>query len=413
MNTAPPSAATLAFRVLLPFAGGYFLSYLYRTVNAVLGPAIAADIALDAGALGLMTGMYLLAFGSVQLPLGLLLDRFGPRRVEAGLLLFAAGGAALFAVAESAGALIAGRALVGLGVAACLMGAIKANVQFYPPKKLALVNGIVLFAGGLGAVAATQPVQFALGHTDWRGIFWILAALTLGMAAILFVTVPDKPGAAATAPLGRQLRDVVAICRDPSFLRVMPATAVALGSFMAIQGLWAGPWLRDVALLDSESIARALLLMAAGMAAGYLAWGAVADALGRVRVPILAVALFGMVWYWAGLAALAVGWTGAPGLVAASFGFAGASVSLCYVVVAQLVPPTMAGRATTTLNLIIFAVAFAVQWGLGAVINLWPRLEGGGWPGEAHQVALAVPALLNAAAILWMVPLVRRIWRNR
>ncbi|MCA1907523.1 MAG: MFS transporter [Magnetospirillum sp.] len=412
MNTGTHSATTLALRVLLPFSGGYFLSYLYRTVNAVLAPDIAADIALDAGALGLMTGMYLLAFGSFQLPLGMLLDRFGPRRVEAALLVFAAAGAALFALAEQAGSLILGRALVGLGVSACLMAAIKANVQFYPPRRLALVNGVILFSGGLGAVAATQPVQMALGFMDWRGVFWILSGLTLAMAAVLFATVPDKPTGVSSGSLSQQMRDVANICRNPDFLRVMPATAVTLGSFMAVQGLWAGPWLRDVAGLDGDSVALALMLMAAGMAFGYLSWGILADFLARFRVGILSVALLGMAWYVASMAAMASGLVGAPNLLATSFGFAGASMSLCYVVVAQSVPATMSGRATTSLNLIIFAAAFALQWGLGAVINLWPK-TGAGWPAEAHQVALAVPVILSVAAMAWMGPLVGRDWRNR
>ncbi len=412
MNTGTNSAIFLALRVLLPFSGGYFLSYLYRTVNAVLAPNIAADIALDAGALGLMTGMYLLAFGSFQLPLGLLLDRYGPRRVEAGLLVFAALGAALFAVAEQAGTLILGRALVGLGVSACLMASIKANVQFYPPRRLAVVNGVILFAGGLGAVAATQPVQMALGVMDWRGIFWILAGLTLAMSVVLFVTVPEKSTGVASGSVVAQLRDVVGICRNPDFLRVMPATAMTLGSFMAIQGLWAGPWLRDVAGLDGAGIARALMMMAAGMAAGYLSWGVLSDMLARFRVPILTVALFGMAWYVASLAAMVFGLRGAPDLLAVSFGFAGASTALCYVVVAQSVPTTMSGRATTTLNLIIFAAAFALQWGLGVVVNLWPKVDGG-WSAQAHQMAFAVPLVLSLAAMAWMGPLVGRHWRNR
>ncbi|MBI2239826.1 MAG: MFS transporter [Magnetospirillum gryphiswaldense] len=412
MHTGTTSAMNLALRVLLPFSGGYFLSYLYRTVNAVLAPNIAADIALDAGALGLMTGMYLLAFGSFQLPLGVLLDRFGPRRVEAALLVFAAMGAALFAMAEHAGTLILGRALVGLGVSACLMASIKANVQFYPPRRLALVNGIILFAGGLGAVAATQPVQMALGFMDWRGVFWVLSGLTLAMSVVLFVTVPEKPAGVSSGSVLSQLRGVADICRNPDFLRVMPATAMTLGSFMAIQGLWAGPWMRDVAGLDGGGIAQALMMMAAGMALGYLLWGVVTDMLARFRIPLLAVALFGMAWYVASLAAMALGVVAIPNLLAASFGFAGASTALCYVVVAQSVPPTMSGRATTSLNLIIFAAAFALQWGLGAVINLWPKV-GAGWPAQAHQLALAIPTILSLAAMAWMGPLVGRHWRNR
>ena len=87
-----PSTLRMAtlLRVFLPFALGYFLSYLYRVVNAVMAPDLVTEIGLDAAQLGLLTSAYFLTFGIFQLPLGMLLDRFGPRRTEAVLLLFAA-----------------------------------------------------------------------------------------------------------------------------------------------------------------------------------------------------------------------------------------------------------------------------------------------------------------------------------
>ena len=106
------------FKLFLPFAAGYFLSYLYRTVNAVVGPLLGEELALNAADLGLLTSTYFVAFGSTQLPLGILLDRFVARRVESGLLLVAAAGAAVFAAAESIGTLALGRAMIGLGVSA-------------------------------------------------------------------------------------------------------------------------------------------------------------------------------------------------------------------------------------------------------------------------------------------------------
>lgn len=81
--------------VVLPFAGGYFLSYLFRSVNAVISGRLFSELGLDASDLGLLTAAYFLAFACAQLPLGLLLDRFGPRRVQAVLLLSAAVGLSL------------------------------------------------------------------------------------------------------------------------------------------------------------------------------------------------------------------------------------------------------------------------------------------------------------------------------
>lgn len=400
------SARQLVLRVLLPFAAGYFLSFLYRTVNAVLAPHIARSVNLDAGDLGLMTGVYFLTFASFQLPLGILLDRFGPRRVEAALLLFAASGAFAFSIADSAGTLIFGRALVGLGVSACLMAALKANVQWVAPQRHPLMNGIILSAGGLGAVAATAPVQAALAVTDWRGVYAITAAITVAVAVALFLAVPDKPGKGAGESLATQLREVVGIFRDRTFLRVMPIGAMSMGSFLAIQGLWAGPWLRDVAGLGADGVAAGLTAMAAGMAAGFLLMGVIAERLARLHVPVVVVGGVGMGVFWLASVAMTLGWSGAPLLLCAVLGFSGSSSSLMYAVVTQLFPPHLAGRANTSLNLVMFLAAFGLQWGLGAIIGLWPKGEAG-WPPEAFMVAFAVPAVLTAAALMWFIPTAR------
>ncbi|CAA7625385.1 nitrate/nitrite transporter [Magnetospirillum sp. UT-4] len=400
------SVRQLILRVLLPFAAGYFLSYLYRTVNAVLAPEIARTIHLDAGVLGLMTGVYFLAFGSFQLPLGLLLDRFGPRRVEAALLVFAASGAAAFAWAEDAGTLVGGRALIGLGVSACLMAALKANVQFFPAARLPLMNGIILSAGGLGAVAATAPVQALLAVTDWRGVYAVLAGLTLAAAVALFLTVPDRPGPASGETLGAQLRAVGRVFADPLFLRVAPFTSLAMGTFMAVQGLWAGPWLRDIAGLDPQGVAAGLAVMAGAMAAGFLLVGAAAERLARLGIPAIQVGGAGTVVFLLAQAAMAAGWSDAPFVLAAVYGFSGATSTVMYAVVTQGFPPHLAGRANTSLNLVIFACAFATQWGLGEVIGLWPKGETG-WPPEAYRIALALPAAALAAALVWFMPAAR------
>ncbi|MBI2236736.1 MAG: MFS transporter [Magnetospirillum sp.] len=399
-------APVLALRVLLPFAAGYFLSYLYRTVNAVLAPEIARSIELDAGDIGLMTGVYFITFGAFQLPLGILLDRFGPRRVEALLLLFAALGAATFALAESVPVLVAGRALVGLGVASCLMAPLKANVQWFERSRLPLMNGVILGAGGLGAVAATAPVQAALSVFDWRGVYAGLAVLTLAAAAVLWRTVPDKPMPPGGGSLRAQVADVLEIFRNRLFWRIAPISAVSMGSFMAIQGLWAGPWLRDVAGLSSEAAAGGLTVMAAAMALGYLSMGAIAERLGRLGISTVVVGGAGMTVFALATLVMAAGGSGAPLLLSAVYGFFGTSSAVNYAVLTQIFPVRVAGRVNTSLNLTMFLTAFAVQWGLGVVIRLWPAVEGR-WPAEAYGVALAIPAVLQGLALLWFIPAAR------
>ena len=109
----------LLLKVFLPFAGGYFLSYLYRTINAIISPDLVSEFGLGPADLGLLTSSYFLTFALFQLPLGILLDRYGPRRVNATLLTLAATGAVLFALAQGLPGLIVARALIGLGVSGC------------------------------------------------------------------------------------------------------------------------------------------------------------------------------------------------------------------------------------------------------------------------------------------------------
>ena len=397
-----PSPMAILLRVFLPFAAGYFLSYLYRTINAVLSPYLAAELHLDASALGLLTSVYFLTFAAFQLPLGILLDRFGPRRVEVVLLLFAAGGAGLFAVGHGATELILGRALIGLGVSACLMASFKAFVLWFPSERLSVVNGWVLAAGGLGALAATAPVEMALKLTDWRGVFVGLAALTLAVAALLLWVVPEREeGTTSRDGWPAQWRGVMEVFRSPVFWRIAPVAVLSQASFLAIQSLWAGPWLRDVNGLDPVGAAGVLFWIAAAMVVGFLSLGQLAYGLARRGIAPLMAPAAGMALFM--LAQLAILFDWGPRLpLWLLFGFFGTSGMLSYAVLSQSFPSSLAGRVNTALNLLVFVAAFAMQWGMGAIVNRWPKADGG-YADWGYQLAFGLALLGQFIAWLWLL----------
>ncbi|TNF52994.1 MAG: MFS transporter [Gammaproteobacteria bacterium] len=391
---------SLVLRVFIPFAAGYFLSYLYRTINAVLAPELVADLHLDAAALGLLTSVYFLTFAAFQLPLGVLLDRFGPHRVEGLLLLLAAGGATLFAVSGGMEELVLGRALIGLGVSACLMASLKTFVMWFPPQRLPAVNGWVMAFGGLGALMATAPVELALSLTSWRGVFGGLAVLTLALAAILFLVVPDHPPAGGGGNWREQLRGIVGIYTSRVFWRLAPISLLAMSAYMAIQGLWAGPYLRDVGGLDRLAVADLLFWIAAGMVAGFLSMGTLAYRLSHLGIPVVVVSVGGMGVFMALQLVIASGFAGGNPLVWVGFGFFGTAGNLTYAILSQSFPRHLAGRVNTALNLLVFIGAFVLQWGLGAVIGLWP-LATGGYALAGYRVAFGAALALQVVALGW------------
>ena len=391
----------LWLRLFLPFAAGYFLSYLYRTANAVIGPVLARDLALADNALGLLTSTYFLAFGAAQLPLGMLLDRFGPRRVEAALLLIAAAGAAVFAMSGSLGGLAIGRALIGLGVSACLMASFKAFSQWFPPERQASLTGWIMASGGLGALAAAEPLELALAIAGWREIVLALAAATLAVAAALWWFVPDKPIAEKGASLAEQIGGVRQIFVSRHFWRYGPLAFWLTGGFMAVQGLWATRWMSVIEHLDRAAIAARLTWISGAMLAGFLFMGFFATGLVRRGVRLENVYLAAMLAAICGLASLALFPAFAGDLLWPLLGICFSLSNIAYSLVAQAFPPALSGRANTALNLLTFAGAFGLQWGFGVLVDL---LQVASWTAEAAYRAAFLTLLAGqATAFAWLV----------
>lgn len=391
----------ILIRVFLPFAMGYLLSYLLRVINAVIAPDLIGEFGLNADDLGLLTGAYFFTFALVQVPLGLLLDRFGPRRTEAFLLLFAAAGALVFAEADGLTVLLLGRALIGMGVAACLMAAFTAYVIWFPPQLLPLINGCQLAAGGLGAVIGTVPIQAALTLTDWRGIFTVVAGVILLVALLLFVSVPERRTGASPVPLAALLSGIGQVFTSPTFWRAAPLTVMSQASFLSIQGLWAGPWLSDVAGLPPADAGRVLLAISLAMMGGFLGMGWIAGHLGRLGIAPIRTAVAGMTLFilvqtvivTAGVPVAQIAWIG--------FGFFGTTGSITYAALSQRFPAPMAGRVNTSLNVLVFVVAFLGQWMIGVIIALWPRSPSGHYDPKGYDAAFTIMLALQVAGLLW------------
>lgn len=389
--------------LMLPFAFAYFLSHIYRTVNAVIAPDLMETIGLSAADLGLLTSTFMLAFALAQLPLGVLLDLFGPRRVEATLLCVAVLGGVLFATADNVIVLAMARALMGLGVAACLMAALKAMTADLPASWLMPAHCLLVAVGGLGAIMATAPAESLVRLMGWRAVFLMLAGATAIAAIVIFVLIKDPPG---TRRRTTWRREVVGLRRALShrfFLGVGPAVGLIQGGFMAIQTLWAGPWLYSVAGLDRASVGRYLLLMAVGMVAGYLANGFLGARVSKWGVNPIMVAIVGSALLLASLGTIIAMGGQAPLSLWIVYGFFGTSAPMCFALIGREVPLQYVGRVSTAMNFLVFAAAFAFQWGIGAIIKLWSTGPAGESPLLAYQAAFSLALTVQLLGWIWLV----------
>ncbi|HEY8251047.1 MAG TPA: MFS transporter [Burkholderiales bacterium] len=383
-------------RVTLPLAVFGLINQAARTVMAVIGPVLAVEFALSASELGLLAACMLAAYAAVQLPGGMALDRVGARNVQAALALVTAAGFALFALADSFATLVIARVIVGVGISAGLMAIIKANAQWFVPAKVALVTGIAVAIGGLGSVASTVPVAAALPALGWRGVLWVLCGLSAATALWIFASVPDRRGS-YSGGLKTELGIMASILGSRVFWRFAPAVAMLSVLNFAYLGLWAGPWLRDVAGYDSRQSASTLLAYTVTMMVGALVVGAATSRAKARGYPPMLVTLA----CTAGQAAAQIGLVlqpAAPLVVGGLwmlFAFCVAGATAGYITVGQMFPPEQTARVATAVNTLTLAGAFVLQSATGWVLDFWPRTASGGWDPQGYSTALAFSLLLQ------------------
>jgi predicted MFS family arabinose efflux permease len=405
-----PLRGARAIRAFLCFAVAYLLSYALRSVNAVIAPPVVAELGLSNADLGMLSSAYFIAFACLQLPLGIWLDRYGARRTEAALLLVSALGAAIFATSHSLPGLWIGRALIGVGVSACLMAAFKAYRQWFAMAQQSQLGSAMLVAGTSGALMATVPVTMALPAIGWRGVFAIVAALLLLSAALVFFLLKEfedefglsghgADGAAAGGDGGDG--GYRRVYRDPYFWRLAIIGLLSQASFMAVQSLWIGPWMITVMGKSEQQSGEILFLYNLILMLAYLALG----------LSINRLASKG----WSVHRLIAAGLSGAllaEGAIVLAQGELAWALWLllapCVAVTALVqshvglgFPASLSGRANTAYNLLLFVGAFVIQWGVGIGIDSFKAL--GMSHGAAFRSALAVVVALQAIALAQFV----------
>ncbi len=405
MSVLPQRAAVGVF---LACAFAYFLSALLRAVTATLAPTLAQEFVLHTADLGLLSGGYFLGFAATQLPLGHWLDRHGPRQVLLGFLGIAVLGCLLFSLATGFTGLLAGRVLCGVGVSACLMAPLTGFRRWLTAVAQLRANAWMMMTGSLGMVASTLPVQWLLPLVGWRPLFWGLAALLLLAMVWLALRLPAWQGAGTTVavPQAVSAPGYAAVWRNRYFQRIAPLGFFTYGGMVAMQTLWAGPWMQQVAGYSALESATGLFWINVSMLCAFWAWGMVSHRLQRRGLDAHRLMEKGLP------ASLVV-----MGLLIAMGEQAGAGMWALYCVsctfvalslpaLALVFPAAQAGRALSAYNLVIFLGVFVVQWGIGLLVDGLVAM--GTAPVAAFRWAMGFYWACNGGAYVWF----RLRWRG-
>jgi MFS family permease len=403
-----PLDATAATKIFISFAFAYFISYAFRSINAVIAPDLLGELHISNSDLGLLSAAYFIGFSITQLPIGLCLDRFGPRRTEMVLMIFAVIGALIFAWADYFLTLVIGRVLIGIGVSACLMAAFSGFRSWFPLERQAqLASGMLVF-GASGALMTSWPVHVFLPYVGWRGVFVVMAILCCLAIVGLYFGLPlktksliDSNGLTRDREVTLSWASYKPILTNAFFWRIFPLGIFCYGGFIAIQTLWLGPWLTAVMEYSSESASQilfffnAVLLLAYGLNAlflpklakhgittmRYLVWMVGASLILQACAFYLRSSWVYVWWYLLAVAC--------------------ASYVLAQSLIVSYFPKSFSGRVSTTYNLTLFIGAFIVQWGIGYLVDI--GIEAGWSRASAFDLALGIYLAIQVLGYIWFL----------
>ena len=398
--------------VFLAFALGYMVASFLRSANAVISTDLMREMLLNADKLGMMTSLYYISFSLMQLPLGAALDRYGSRLIIPLLMIPTMIGCVLFATATSFWPLVIGRTLIGLGTAGGLMGAVKTFGHWVPNNRLATMTSAMVAIGACGGLLSTTPMAY-LAHTyGWRSVFLYSMPIVLVIAVIIRIFAHDAPAnTTVTHSTGNPFAGYRKIYAFRDFWYMAPLYFSMLGTMLAVQTLWAGPFLYDIAKFTSVQTGGFLLVLGIGAVVGYAVSGYLADRFGVTTVIVLSqsIMLITLCYF-----VFIPTWT-APWLITTVYGMFGFGASFNVVMLPQarrMFDHALSGRVATALNVFGFVGAWVLQWVMGLTINAIGRDASGHYKVLGYQWAYSIPLCLGCIALLFYLPLHVRVLRK-
>jgi predicted MFS family arabinose efflux permease len=391
--------------IVTTLATAYMASHFFRASNVTIGLDLMRDLAIGPEALGALTGAFFFGFAAMQIPCGFLFDHFGPRRTVAGMLILATIGGIIFTLAPSWPMLLTGRVLMGCGFGVMLIGSMVVISRWFPPDRFSTVTAMVMSIGLLGNLGATTPLAWASEAIGWRAVFGAAVVFTALATIAVWLVVRDAPPGhpflARTAEPPRQmLQGLVEVLRNPGLRPILALNFCNYASTFTVQGLWGGPFLREVHGLSAIAAGNVLLVAVIAYQVGMLAFGP----LDRLLDTRKWIAIGGSLAIAFILATLALAshpplWVPVGAIVA--MGFFSASSTMVMTHGRGTIPDRLIGRGIATINTFVMLGVACMQTLSGIIVGAFEPLADGARSETAYRALFAVltAVLIVAVAI--------------
>jgi predicted MFS family arabinose efflux permease len=386
--------------IVTTLATAYVASHFFRASNVTIGLDLMRDLAIGPEALGALTGAFFFGFAAMQIPCGFLFDRFGPRRSVAGMLILATTGGIIFTLAPSWPILLTGRVLMGAGFGVMLIGSMVVISRWFPPDRFSTLTAVVMSIGLLGNLAATTPLAWASQAIGWRAVFGAAVVFTVLAAITVWLVVRDAPSghpflARTPEPPRQMLQGLMEVLRNPRLKPILALNFCNYACTFTVQGLWGGPFLREVHGLGPIEAGNVLLIAVIAYQVGMLAFGP----LDRLLDTRKWIATGGSLMIISILATLTLASAPPIWVPIGAIGFFSASSTMVMTHGRGIIPDRLIGRGIATINTFVMLGVACMQTLSGIIIGAFEPLADGARTETAYRALFGVLAMVLIVAV--------------
>jgi len=389
--------------IVATLATAYVASHFFRASNVTIGLDLMRDLSIGTEALGALTGAFFLGFSAMQIPCGIFFDRYGPRLTVSGMLLLAALGGLIFTLAPSWPLLLTGRVLMGAGFGVMLIGTMVVISRWFPPDRFSTLAALVMSIGLIGNLLATTPLAWSADRIGWRGVFAVVVVFTVLATIAVFLVVRDAPPGhpfleRKAETTGEMLRGLGEVLRNRRLHFILVLNFCNYACTFTVQGLWGGPFLREVHGLSKIQSGNVLLSAVVAYQVGVLMFGPLDRLLDtRKWIVVAGTVVIASILATLGLMAGAPAWLAVGSIVA--IGFFSASSTMIMTHGRGVIPDRLIGRGMATINTAVMFGVACMQSLSGVILGLFPPLADGTRSELAYRVLFGFMAVVLLVAV--------------
>lgn len=296
-KTEPESISNLGVQSIMPWMVWglgclfYFYECLLQVSPSVMSHELMRDFSVTSQTLGLLSGVYFYSYAAMQLPGGVLMDYFGPHRLLTLATVVCAVSTMAFGMTDNFFMACVARLMIGFGSAFAAVGTMKLAANWFPAQRFALLTGLMVTIGMLGAIGGEAPLALLIDNFGWRHSMLIMGATGLILSVLLVFIVKDTPknhGDSSHHLIEEELLipSLLALMKNKQLWLVACYGGLMYMATPVFCGLWGVPFLMNKMMITKTSAANYISLVFVGWAIGSPLWGIFSNRIGLRKPPM-------------------------------------------------------------------------------------------------------------------------------